>query len=131
MTKVYRIENERGKGICSSGTGICKKYKATGAHSGCDCLTGWSIDAELIVEVCKHANGRYAFSSLADLEEWFPDKKGREAMKKEGAKISVFELPEEFVIADAKSKQCAFFAPEATKVSTLDIVTLETEKTND
>ena len=144
MTRIYRIELPDGSGPFwrTTGSYIYDDNRAGGPsasyHPG---PTSMSLDCQLSEDtsqlgdfysdgLCQHDNrGRakiryqFAFASLDQLREWFPDVDGRAAMKEAGFEISVYDIPEDDLVVG--HYQVAFHPEDATHVNSLDIETFE------
>lgn len=124
--RVFRMENEEGKGICISETGLCDAYhEATDQkHSCCKCTKFGEKKNEAVL--CLFVlDWKFAFPSVSDAKAWFPDEKGRAAMAAKGCHLTEYEVDNDLVLFDTELKQVLFDIAQSTKIATRDLVTME------
>lgn len=122
MELIYRIEDARGNGMCYEDKykSLCQHYRTSGCkiggRKGHDFCPGFSIPGEL--RKIDHEGWHFAFTSIEQITEWYPDEKGRAVMKAKGGHIQVYNVPS--FIAD--DRQCIYDPKEQVYLKTLDLV---------
>jgi hypothetical protein len=66
---------------------------------------------------------KFGFASTAQALAWFPSKKGRRAMARDGVTFDAYEVPEQYVVKGGH--QVMFFKGHEKLIEKLDAITLD------